>query len=203
MPRPDASAERIDQIIAASLTVFAREGLAQARIEDIATEAGLAKGTVYLYFKSKDAIIAAILKFLFRQELRSLRAHQGSEGPVSEQLRGLTRQLVGSLDRMKPFHPIILEFYSIAGRRQDVRQVMSEGFDQYRALLAALIRQGIARGEFRQVDADSVAITHAALFEGLALLWAVYPQGIDWQAQAEASLHQLLIGIQVREPESA
>lgn len=200
MPRPDATEERINQIIEASLTVFAREGFARARIEDIASEAGLAKGTVYLYFKSKDAIIAAILKFLFRQELRLLRAQQGSEVPVSEQLLGLTRQLVGSLDRMKPFLPIIFEFYSIAGRRQDVRQFMIEGFDQYRALIASLIQQGIERGEFRQIDANSVAITHTALFEGLALLWAVYPQGVDWKEQAEAAVQQLLMGIQVREP---
>ena len=174
-------------------------GFAQARIEDIAREAGLAKGTLYLYFKSKDAIIAAILKLLFRQELRLLRARQGSDAPVSEQLLELSRQLAVSLDRMKPFLPIILEFYSIAGRRQDVRQFLIEGFDQYRALLASLIQQGIDRGEFRQVDADSVAITHTALFEGLALLWAVYPQGVNWQDQAEAAMRQLLVGVQVRD----
>jgi TetR/AcrR family fatty acid metabolism transcriptional regulator len=200
MPRPDASEERISQIIDAALTVFAREGFAQARIEDIASEAGLAKGTVYLYFKSKDAIVAAILKVLFRREMRLLSRQQVSEAPASEQLLELTRQLAGSLDRMKPFFPIVLEFYSIAGRRQDVRQFLIEGFDQYRALLASVVQQGIDRGEFRQVDADSVAITHTALFEGLALLWAIYPQGINWREQAEASMRQLLAGLQKHTP---
>ncbi|MGH2347104.1 MAG: TetR/AcrR family transcriptional regulator [Chloroflexota bacterium] len=199
MPRADAGEERIGQIIDASLTVFAREGFARARIEDIAHEAGLAKGTLYLYFKSKDAIIASILKVVFRQELRLLRAHQGSDAPVSEQLRELTRQLAGSLDRMKPFLPIVLEFYSLAGRRPDVRQFLVEAFDEYRTLVAGLIRQGIDRGEFRSVDPDSVAITYTALFEGLALLWAVYPRGVDWKDQAEAAMGQLLVGIQIRD----
>jgi AcrR family transcriptional regulator len=197
MPRPDASEERISQIIEASLAVFAREGFAQARIEDIARQAGLAKGTVYLYFKSKDAIIAAILKVLFRQEMRFLKAHQRSDAPVREQFLELTRQMAGSLDRMQPFLPIVLEFYSLAGRRADVREFLIEAFNEYRAILAALIQQGIDRGEFRVVDAGSVAITHTALFEGLALLWAVSPQGADWKEQAEAAMHLLLEGLQL------
>lgn len=195
MPRPDASEERISQIIEASLTVFARQGLAQARIEDIAREAGLAKGTVYLYFKSKDAIIAAIMKVLFRQELRLLRAQERSDAPVSEQLLDLTRQLAGSLDRMQPFLPIVLEFYSIAGRRQDVREFLVDAFAEYRAILAALIQQGIDRGEFRAIDARAAAITHTALFEGLALLWSVAPHGLNWKEQAEASMRLLLVGL--------
>ena len=96
MARPDASEERISQIIEASLAVFAREGFAQARIEDIAKEAGLAKGTVYLYFKSKDAIIAAILKVLFRQELRLLRPQPAAQTPISQQLLELARQMAGA-----------------------------------------------------------------------------------------------------------
>jgi len=46
MPRPDASEERIAQIIEAALTVFARDGFAQARMDDIAKQAGLGKGTL-------------------------------------------------------------------------------------------------------------------------------------------------------------
>jgi AcrR family transcriptional regulator len=152
---------------------------------------------VYLYFKSKDAIIAAILKVLFRQEMRLLKAHQRSDAPVREQLLEVTRQVAGSLDRMQPFLPIVLEFYSLAGRRQDVREFLIEAFNEYRAILAALIQQGIDKGEFRVVDADSVAITHTALFEGLAILWAVSPQGANWKLQVEAAMHLLLEGLQV------
>lgn len=73
------------------------------------------------------------------------------------------------------------EFYAVACRRQDVREFLLGAFAAYRAELAALIRRGIERGEFRALDPDAVAITHMALFEGFALLWAVDPQGIDWR----------------------
>ncbi|HEY6540074.1 MAG TPA: helix-turn-helix domain-containing protein, partial [Ktedonobacteraceae bacterium] len=64
-PRPDVSEERRNQILAAASTVFARSGFHEARMDDIAEEVGLSKGALYLYYKSKDAIIAALLKFFF------------------------------------------------------------------------------------------------------------------------------------------
>ena len=58
----DLADERRTQILEAALTVFAREGLHDARMEDIATTAGISKGAVYLYYKSKDAVIEALLR---------------------------------------------------------------------------------------------------------------------------------------------
>ena len=62
-PKPDVSEERTAQIITAAMQVFAQQGLEKARMDDIASESGLSKGTLYLYFKSKDAIISAIFIF--------------------------------------------------------------------------------------------------------------------------------------------
>ncbi|MGN6675555.1 MAG: TetR/AcrR family transcriptional regulator, partial [Thermomicrobiales bacterium] len=73
-PRPDVSAERRDQILDAASKVFARFGLQHARMDDIADASNLSKGALYLYFKSKDDLIAAILRRLYEHELRALRA---------------------------------------------------------------------------------------------------------------------------------
>ncbi len=195
MPRPDVSEERIQQIIAAALAVFAREGFAQARMDDIAKEAGLSKGAVYLYFASKDAIIAAILKFFFQQELRLLLRREPISAPIREQLLDMTKRMVGAIERMKPFLSIAFEFYAIAGRRQDVRQFLLGYFADYRNFCRELIQQGIERGEFRAVDPDATAVTILALFEGLALFWMVDPQNLAIALQAEASMHLLLQGL--------
>ena len=71
-PRPDVSEERKDQIIQAAINVFTRRGIHQARMDDIVTETGLSKGTLYWYFKSKDDIIVAISDMLFGHELQKL-----------------------------------------------------------------------------------------------------------------------------------
>jgi AcrR family transcriptional regulator len=195
MPRPDVSEERISQILDAAVAVFAREGFDQARMDDIAREAHLSKGALYLYFKSKDAIISAILQFFFRREIRSLPSYDHFDGTVSEYLIATTHQLTGAVDRMTPLLPIAFEFYAIAGRRRDVRQFLQDYFAEYRQQLVAAIRQGIEQEEFHPLDPEMAAITIIALFEGLVLLWMVDPHVVRWGDQAEQAMRLLIAGM--------
>ncbi len=201
-PRPDVSEERKNQILEAASTVFARLGFQQSRMDDIASQAGLSKGALYLYYKSKDAIIAALLKYFFAQEFKRLQVFVESDQheTVSEQLLILTRQIASAMKWMERLMPIAFEFYAIAGREKDVHQFLQEYFKAYRTELVRLIQRGIERGEFRTVDAETTAITLAALFEGLALLYFVDPQSLQWAEQTEMSVRLLLEGIQLPKP---
>jgi AcrR family transcriptional regulator len=196
-PRPNASEERKQQILEAAIAVFARLGFRAARMDDVAEQAGLSKAALYLYYKSKDAIIAALLQRLFAQEFKQLQALVESEreGPVVEQLLVLTRQLAAMLQWMSRLMPIAFEFYAIAGRDKAVRQFLKEYFTDYRRLLARLIERGIAQGELRDIDAEATAITLTALFEGLGLLFFVDPEATQWAQQAETSVRLLMEGI--------
>ena len=196
-PRPDVSEERKNQILEAAIAVFARLGFQQTRMDDIAGQAGLSKGALYLYYKSKDAIISALLKHFFTQELKHLQDFVVTERPepVTEQIMLLTRKMVEAMEWMGRLMPIAFEFYALAGRDKDVRQFLNEYYLTYRGDLARLIERGIARGEFRTVDANSLAITLTALFEGIALLYFIDPHGLQWDAQIEMSVQTLLAGI--------
>ena len=91
-PKPDVSEERKSQILDAAMNTFARMGFHKARMDDVAEEAGLSKGALYWYFKSKDAIIGAILDRLFNLALKDLRTLQASK---EESVRdGLDRKSV-------------------------------------------------------------------------------------------------------------
>jgi len=189
------SEERIQQIIEAALAFFAREGFAHARMDDIAKTTGLSKGAIYLYFESKDAIIAAILKVFFRQEMLFMLRREPSPEPIHEQVLDLTQSMVGAIEHMKPFLSIAFEFYAIAGRRKEVRQFLWEYYTDLHAFWWELIQRGIERGEVRAADPDATAMTILAMFEGLALFWLVAPQSLDVPAQAEASMRLILEGL--------
>lgn len=197
-PRPDVSEERKSQILEAAITTFARLGFQQTRMDDIASQAGLSKGALYLYYKSKDAVIAALLKYFFAQEFKQLQTFVASEqqGRVAEQLMTLTHELSGALKWMARLMPIAFEFYAIAGRDKEVRQYLQEYYIAYRGELARLIQRGVERGEFRAVNVEATAITMTALLEGLALLYFVDPRGVEWTPQIEMSMHLLLDGLQ-------
>ncbi len=197
-PRPDVSEERKQQIIQAATAVFARQGFHEARMEDIAREAGLGKGTLYLYFKSKDDIIAALLDQFYRRGLQDLQMLQGYEGSIADLLLLITRFLAGEAEKMMGTLPIAFEFYALAARREDVRQSVKEYFSTYREALAPLIQMGIERGEFRAVDPQEAAIVLAALFEGLAVLQATDPAVVRWQTHGERAVKMFLEGLKVR-----
>jgi AcrR family transcriptional regulator len=197
MPSEDLSEERQKQILEAAIREFARHGFHAARMEDIARESGLSKGAVYLYYKSKDAIIAALLRTLFAWELRGTRAIVNGGGTASERLMVITHMFADELDRMVVAMPIFLEFYAVAFRQSSVREHLVQMYEQFRAPLSTLIQQGIANGEFRAVEPDEVALTFTALIEGLTLLWAMNPRGMAWRAQAEAATRLLLDGLRM------
>jgi AcrR family transcriptional regulator len=195
--------ERKQQILEAAIAVFARLAFRAARMEDVAEQAGLSKAALYLYYKSKGAIIAALLQRLFAQEFKQLQAlvESESKGLVVEQLLALTRQFASMMQWMGRLMPIAFEFYAIAGRDKAIRQFLKEYFTDYRRLLARLIKRGIAQGELGDIDAEATAITLVALFEGLALLFFVDPEATRWAEQAETSVRLLLGGLQ-RPPSS-
>ena len=195
-PRLDVSEERRAQILEAAMAVFARQGFDQARMDDIAQEAGLSKGALYLYYKSKDAIISAILQFFFSCAIKKLQDFLESEEPpsVREQLLRLNQYYIAEMKWMVSLLPLSFEFYAVAARQKSVRQFLKRYFKDYREVLAALVQRGIDRGEFRPIRAEHVAIAIAALYEGLALLWMVDPHATRWEQTGESSWLLLLDG---------
>jgi AcrR family transcriptional regulator len=198
MPRPDVSDARRAQILEAAATVFARLGFQQARMDDIAAEARLSKGALYLYFDSKDAIIAGLMRDLFDAELDALRAALAAPGPVLARLRALTTRMRDDLERMRSLLPMAWEFYAIAGRRDDVRALCRDYLRACREPLVRLVEDGIAAGEIRPVDPEAAALALAALYEGFLLLWITDPDAVQPERQGQAALDLLLEGLRAK-----
>lgn len=182
-PKPDVSEERTEQIIEAALKVFAEHGVEKARMEDIGTAAGLSKATLYLYFRTKDALIGVILRRLFEYMLRGFRTLDAEDGSAQERLRYFATQLVDELHRMRPLLPLLYEFYAMGLRKSAAREVLGEFVAEFIATLAPVIQQGAASGELRVVDAEKAAITLGAMLEGTLLLWAFAPERVQLETQ--------------------
>ena len=194
-PRPDVSEERKGQILEAATSVFSRLGFNRARMEDVARESGLAKGTLYLYYRSKDELIRALLERIFRWGRRDLEGALAIEGSASERLAELSRRMSKEVKRLSKLLPVWFEFYAVAARNEAVKPFVRRYFEEYREALASIVRDGIERGEFREVDAGEVAVTVISLFEGVTLLWAFDPEAVPVGEQMEASMRLLIEGL--------
>jgi AcrR family transcriptional regulator len=195
MPRPDRRAERIPQIIQAAMVVFARNGFAATRMEDIAHAAGLSKAAIYLYFASKEEVIIAILQAFFDRGFDELNALRDAAGSVSHRLQTWTQQRMHEMQTQTALLSIGFEFHAVAARDPATQQVMQRYYDQYRQSMASLIVQGIERGEFPAIDAQQTALALISLYEGLTVLWMLDPDRIDLTSVAEKGMYALLRGM--------
>lgn len=192
MPKPDRRAERIPQILQAALTVFARSGFAEARMEDIAQEAGLSKAAVYLYFPSKDELTGALLQQYFANAFADLTALRDSSGPLRARLGVWVERRIAELEADPAYLGIGYEFFAVAARQEAVREVLRDYYRRYRTELATLIDRAAANGEAMLIQAPELATALVALFEGLTLLWVVEPEGVNLHQVTAQALDKLL-----------
>ena len=196
-PRPDVSKERKKQITEAATTVFSRQGFQKSRISDIASEAGLSKGTLYLYFKSKDEIIVSLLANLFDREFSYLHELKDNSLPAADRLLEYSRNLSKSLIKWERLIPILFEFASRISRQNVVQQAFKTYFHTYLEMLSPIIQQGIDSGEFKSNNTQEIASTLCAIFEGTILLWIYDREYFNLQSQVYTSIQLLLEGIKV------
>jgi TetR/AcrR family transcriptional regulator, fatty acid metabolism regulator protein len=175
MSRHEARSERRNQILDAAEKVFARNGFADSRMEQIVEETQLSKGAIYWYFKSKDEIIGASLERMFERSVRDVLEQLDSDRPIVERIMMVARSATEQIRNARQLCGVELEAYAMAARDRSMRRRASGFFDAYIDAFASLIADGIKKGELLPVDPRKAAITGVALFEGLTLLWVVNP----------------------------
>ena len=138
-PRPDVSEERKTQILAAATKVFTERGFADARMDDIVTEAGLSKGALYWYFDSKDAIIISILDQIFDYETGHVRELLKRENSAKLKLEVFIETMVKDLEKMKPLMPIFFDFWSLSLRKKTINQAIKKYYQRFLDMIEPII----------------------------------------------------------------
>lgn len=194
-PRPDVSEERRKQILDAAVKVFAEAGFDKARMDDIVTESGLSKGTLYWYFDGKDAIITAILENIFEGEIDHLQSLVEAPGSAKDRLFQLTSSTVAEFERILQTLPITFEFYAMALRNDVVRLAIRSYLEAYIKIIVPIVEQGMRSGEFRHVNSFEAAIALGAVIEGTVLLWVIDPERISIENHLESGTRLILEGL--------
>jgi AcrR family transcriptional regulator len=163
--------ERPQQILDAAFAVFGERGLAGARLDDIAKRAGVAKGTIYLYFPNKEALFKEMIRQTAIAHLeRSERDFVADRGATATaQLREYMRGL-WSLTR-SPAYQVVLRL--VIAELHRFPELMAFYWDEVvsrkRQLLDRLVRRGIESGEFRAIDPQVAGRMMASMFTMHAL----------------------------------
>lgn len=190
-PEPASPGKR-ERILDAAVRVFAAEGFYNAKVSQIANAAGVADGTIYLYFKSKDELLISLFEDRMDRVLATLREALGptpdgqTPGAV-ERLRRVIELHLGLIEK----NPEMGEVITVELRQSSkfIREYQNPKFGEFLRLIAGAVSDGQKSGELRP-DLDP-QLTARALFGALdeiALAWIVRPASAKQPARQKGEL---------------
>jgi AcrR family transcriptional regulator len=108
-PGESAGNDKRSRILDAAQSLFLRYGVKRSALDDVVREAGIAKGTLYLYFDSKDAVFAAIAERLCAEVLRNAEEAIASSSSITPRIVGCLDAYIGSMHRLTAQSPHVAE----------------------------------------------------------------------------------------------
>lgn len=139
---------KYDKILEAAVTVFAAKGFRQSTISQVAREAGVADGTIYLYFKNKDDILVQFFEYKARQVFERFRREVDRGRTSVEKLQNLVRVHLTEFQR-DPRMAVVYQVETHQSRRLVEGQIR-EMAKTYQDLIAEIIEQGQREGAIRK-----------------------------------------------------
>jgi len=139
--------DKPQQIVDAAVRVFARSGYYNSRVSDIAREAGIASGTIYLYFRTKDEILVT----LFREKMAQFVAHVRAEIAREPDAVAKIRRLVARHFAVLEDDPAVAEVVQVELRQghKFFRGASAHEVSAYFDLISSVLEQGVAAGQLR------------------------------------------------------
>jgi TetR/AcrR family transcriptional regulator, repressor for uid operon len=194
-------------IIQAAMQVFSKEGVAKAKMIDIAQAAGIGKGTIYEYFRSKEEIFNNAFNAMFGEmDILLNTALQEAEDPKQK----LEIIIAITLDYHKKdggeFAGVMMDFWAegIRTKNEDVLNTINlkQIYKQYRSMISQIVIEGIEKGYFKQVDTTAFAAITIAALDGLFLQIIMEPQIINIEKVKETFTETLLAGLLYKSEDS-
>ncbi len=190
------SPEKRKNITEAAITVFSREGYHGARIKDIAKIAGVAEGTIYIYFKNKEDLLISIFKEKTRETIEYIKSEVQKEANAVEKLKRLIYLHLETFQKEKD----LARLYQLE-LRQSIR-LTTEYFKvehkDYLDLMGEIIKEGINEGLFRK-DLN-VSIVKRVIFgavDEVITTWVVSSKDYDLLTLYEPLTDVLLNGLMI------
>ena len=198
--RRAATASRLDRtdkrdaLIRAAIDTFAARGFFNAQVADVARAAGVAAGTVYLYFRSKDDLLVSIFERTMQEAIADGRRSVGALTDPEERLREIARLHLGRLGRDRALAVVFQ-----VELRQSTKFMERFSSTQLREYLG-IIRNVIADGQDRRAFRSGISPTLAAkLFFGaldeMATNWILSRRRYSLVAEADAIVDLFVGGL--------
>jgi AcrR family transcriptional regulator len=164
--------QRRDQILAAAMACFARQGYHATSMDDVVRESGLSVGAIYTYFSSKEDLFLALCDARAEQTLAYMNELFRRPGPMADKSREAIDYFFQHLSqKFVPLARMGLEFMSEAAKSERIQERQRRRFEMVRQFYCWLFSEAQKRGEIRaDVDIEPAVELLMALNEGLLIM---------------------------------
>ena len=152
---------RIQSIRDAAMRVIARKGMAAATMQEIADEAGVAKGTIYLYFRDRDDVVEKAFENAMSDLHRRVDEALEAPGTFEQRLRAVLAAQIGFFQTNREFFRLYISLRYPEGNAQQQRRQKRHCQPQYKSRverIAAMLEEAMDRGEIRRMDPMRLAL---------------------------------------------
>lgn len=174
------AAQTRNRILQSAMVCFSRYGYASCGVADICNEAGVSKGAFYHHFSSKQEVFVELIHHWLATVDAKLQLARSDhlDVPVALlQMSGLVDQVI---QQASDSLPAFLEIWLQASREPEVRDTLVTPYGRFQSFFADVIRSGIERGSFEEMDASLSASALLSLAVGLLLQSLLAPEKHDW-----------------------
>src|SRR5687767_148772 len=192
-----AIGDKREAILRAAISVFARCGYFNSKVADIAREAGVADGTVYLYFKSKEEILHSIFDRSVEDALGAARKRVERMSDPGEKLRQIAHM---HLERLGADRDLAVVFQvELRGSTKFMEEFSAAGLAQYLGLIREVFAEGQQAGVFRaDLNAKLVAKILFGALDEMATNWILSKRRYKLAPMADEVLDIFLNGVSAR-----
>lgn len=152
---------RIRSIQEAAMRVIARKGMSAATMADIANEAGIAKGTIYLYFRDRDALVTKTFETAIGELHARIDEALAIDRPIHEKIRAMMSAQIRYFNDNAEFFRLYMSLRMPEGNAAQQRRQKRQCAPQYLARVNAfadILKRGMSRGEVRKADPRRLAL---------------------------------------------
>jgi TetR/AcrR family fatty acid metabolism transcriptional regulator len=181
---------RCTSIQDAAMAIIARKGVAEATMQEIADEAGVAKGTLYVYFRDRDELLAKTAARAYDKLVAELETAMHADGTLAERLTGVVLRQLSFFDE----HRALFSAYIALGG--DAKKLKAGSYQRYLQQIESLFAEARQRGEIRDVEPHELGAVYADLVRGVIVRRIEQQSKTPREELAEFVVSLLLRGIQ-------
>jgi len=192
--RQAGAADKREIILKAAVRTFAGRGFFGAQVADVARAAGVAAGTVYLYFRGKDDLLVSIFERTMAEAIDEGRAALEGIGGAAERLRRIAHVHLGRLGRDRDMAVVFQ--VELRQSTKFMEQFSSTGLRDYLGVIQDVIAQGQAAGEFRaDVNPRLAAKAFFGALDEMATNWILSRRRYSLVADADPIVDLFVNGV--------